>query len=112
MDAGATPACIAQELQVARSTISRVRSRFLADGLVGLRDHRAHNGNRLGPGRGHIAVDNLLSAHTTDELMERFEEHAVPSARRTSSATRSTPPNRSGGPTARPHGRPSLARLP
>ncbi|WP_437518431.1 helix-turn-helix domain-containing protein [Sorangium sp. So ce1099] len=46
LDAGVTPACIARELLVARSTISRVRSCFLAEGLMGLRDHRAHNGQR------------------------------------------------------------------
>ncbi|WP_437896058.1 helix-turn-helix domain-containing protein [Sorangium sp. So ce124] len=46
LDAGATPACIAEQLQVARSTISRVRSRFLTEGLRGLRDHRADNGQR------------------------------------------------------------------
>ncbi|XXY33847.1 IS630 family transposase [Sorangium sp. So ce233] len=66
LDAGATPACIAQELQVARSTISRVRSRFLAEGLAGLRDHREHNGQRKVSAAHRRRLEQLLDASPRD----------------------------------------------
>ncbi|WP_338091924.1 IS630 family transposase [Sorangium cellulosum] len=66
LDAGATPARIAEELQVARSTISRVRSRFLAEGLAGLRDHRAHNGQRKVSAVHRRRLEQLLDASPRD----------------------------------------------
>ncbi|WP_437731810.1 IS630 family transposase [Sorangium sp. So ce1335] len=66
LDAGATPARIAEELQVARSTISRIRSRFLAEGLAGLRDHRAHNGQRKVSAAHRRRLEQLLDASPQD----------------------------------------------
>ena len=66
LDAGATPASIAEQLQVARSTISRVRSRFLAEGLAGLRDHRAHNGRRKVSAAHRRRLEQLLDASPRD----------------------------------------------
>ncbi|WP_437322116.1 helix-turn-helix domain-containing protein [Sorangium sp. So ce385] len=66
LDAGATPASIAEQLQVARSTISRVRSRFLAEGLAGLRDHRAHNGQRKVSAAHRRRLEQLLDASPRD----------------------------------------------
>ncbi|MGK3998430.1 helix-turn-helix domain-containing protein [Sorangium sp. So ce1024] len=63
---GTTPLHSAEELRVARSTISRTRSRFLAEGLAGLRGHRAHNGQRKVSAAHRLQPEQLLDASPQD----------------------------------------------
>ncbi|MGK3996309.1 helix-turn-helix domain-containing protein [Sorangium sp. So ce1024] len=66
LDAEATPPRIAEEVHVARSTMSPIRSRFLAEGLAGLCDHGAHNGQRKASAAHRGRLEQLLNASPQD----------------------------------------------